>query len=446
MKKNIIIYVGGISGSAVRSVRSYAESSGNDLRIMLLREQKLKKQPVKADVDIVAHCDFSSPKSIAEALLPYQDELLALTCRADASIARFAAVIPHVPYLRTPSTESLAWSTDKYEMRKRLKLFDPKHTPRFTLIKNNTKQERQKVIDKVKFPLVIKPTNLAASTLVSICYHEEELEKTLRVAFRKLKVLYEKNNRTEVPRLMAEEYMEGDMYSLDAYVNTRGELYFCPLVKVITGKNKGHDDFYNYLRITPVKLKKTSIETAQDRVTKAVHALGLHNVTVHVELIRTDDEWRIIEVNPRIGGFRHILHNLSCDIDHSLNDILIRLPKKPIIPKKCKGFAAAMRYYPDQEGKVLQINGLKKIKELPSFHSIRMRSKVGERSYFSKNGGKGIFDVTLYNEDRAKLLADIRRIEQAVKVVIGRKNGATQTKNKLTKVVTKKQVTKKTKK
>lgn len=439
MNKNIIIYVGGISASAVRSVRTYAETSGKDLRIMLLRDQKLKKQQVKADVDIVVHCDFNSPKSIAEGLLPYQDELLAITCRgADAQLARFAKVIPHVPYLRTPSTESLQWATDKYEMRRRLKLFDPKHTPRFVLIKNNTKKERQKVAEKVKFPLVVKPTNLAASTLVSICYHEEELEKTLRVAFRKLRVLYEKNNRTEEPRLMAEEYMEGDMYSLDAYVNTRGELYFCPLVKVITGKNKGHDDFYNYLRITPVNLKKMSTETAQERVTKAVHGLGLHNVTVHVELIRTDDEWRIIEVNPRIGGFRHILHKLSCDIDHSLNDVFIRIPKKPIIPKKCKGFAAGMKYYPDYEGEILQINGLKKIKELSSFQSIKINLKVGERCYYSKNGGGGVFDLTLYNADRAKLLADIRRIEQTVKVTVGRKNGVHRSK------VAKKQVVKRT--
>ena len=71
---------------------------------------------------------------------------------------------------------------------------------------------------------------------------------------------------------------------------------------------------------------------------------------------------------------------------------------------------------------------------------------MGDRALFSKNGGKSIFTVFLLNTDRSKLWADIRRIEQMVKVKI--KNGRNKTSvapKKTPKKVVKKSV-KKTKK
>src|SRR3989338_5087916 len=179
-QKNIIAYVMALPPGVVTSIRRYGKSQKKKFRVMLIADSRSKQkrdQSSYEDLDIYIEVDFSSPKNIAEALLPYQDELLAITCRAEAHMMKFAAVIPHVPYLRTPTTESLTWATDKYEMRKRLKLYDVKRTPKFTLIKENSKVERKRVIEKVGFPLILKPTNLAQSMLVSICYHEEEFEK-----------------------------------------------------------------------------------------------------------------------------------------------------------------------------------------------------------------------------------------------------------------------------
>jgi len=368
--------------------------------------------------DIFIACDFSKPWKIAEALLPYQDELIAVTCRTEQNIARFAQVLPHVPYLRSSTTESLRWATDKYEMRKRMRLFDKKNTPRFTWIKENTKKERDRVIEKVHFPMIVKPANLMGSLFVTICYHEEELEKTLRTMFRKIQTAYEKDARMEDPKIIAEEYMEGSLYSIDSYVNAVGDVYHCPMVQQKTAKEMGHDDFYNYLQITPTALKSTTIEKAQRVAETAIHALGLRSITAHTELMKVDDEWKIVEVGPRPGGARDILHKLSCDINHTMNDIKIRIPRKPSIPKKCKGYAAYLKYYADKEGVIVETKGIKKIESLESFHKININKKVGDRAIFSRNGGRSIFTLFLYNTDRSKLLADIRRLEKMVQVKV----------------------------
>lgn len=421
--KNIIVFVATALEKYVEDINLYAHANSKTYRIMLLRDSKLPRLEAKNMFDIVLECDFSKPHKIAEVLLPYQEELLAITCRTEQNIARFAQVIPHVPYLRTPTTESLKWATDKYEMRRRLKLFDPKNTPKFTWVKENTKEEYARVAQKVGFPMIVKPASLAGSLFVTICFHEEELEKTLKTLFRKLHKAYENDSRTEVPKIIAEEYMEGDLYSIDSYVNTRGEVYHCPLVRQKTARELGHDDFYNYLQITPTALKATTIQKAHRVAETAIHALGLRSVTAHVEMMKVDDEWKVIEVGPRSGGARDTLHMLSCDINHAMNDIAIRIPRKPIIPKKCKGYAAYFKYFAEKEGVIIETKGIKKIESLESFHKITVNKKVGDRAVFARNGGRSIFLLYLYHADRSKLLADIRRIEKMVSVKVGNGRG-----------------------
>jgi biotin carboxylase len=427
VKKNIVLYVMNLPEGTIDAVRSYEREFGSPIRIMLLMDSRVpdkKHLASTSGLDIFVSCDFSKPEQIAETLLPYQNELLAVTCRSEQYMGRFAEVLPHLPYLRTPSTESLRWASDKYEMRKRMKLYDPKITPVFTLVRENSEEERARIAKKIGFPLIVKPTNLAASLFVSICYHEEELDKALRVINRKIRKAYAHDNRLEEPKIIAESFMEGDMYSVDSYVNSRGNVSHCPLVRVTTGKNIGRDDFFNYLQMTPTALKTSSVKKAEEVTEKAIRALGLRSTVTHTELMKIDDDWKVIEIGARMGGFRHVLHELSCEINHALNDVLIRIPKKPIIPKKCKGYACTMKWFADKEGIITELKGIKKIEELESFHKIDVNKKAGERSVFAKNGGRSVFNLFLYNQDRSKLLADIRRAEQLVQIkVAGRATG-----------------------
>ena len=418
-QKDIIVFVMNVPDGGISSIREYEQIAGTAYRTMLLWDSRVKDVQKKKEtpgLDMVVTCDFSKPYDITKSLAPYQTQLLAVTCRSEVHLSRFAQIIPHVPYVRTPTPESLAWVSDKYEMRRRMKAYDASITPKFTLVKNATKKEQQRVKEAVGFPMIVKPTNLAASLFVSICYHEDELQKTLRSMFRRLQNAYKKDSRQESPRIIAEEYMDGDLYSIDSYVGSRGGVQHCPLVKQVTAKKIGQDDFYNYIQSTPVNLKSTTIERAHEVTEKAIHALGLRSTTTHTELMKVDDEWKVVEIAGRAGGFRHVLHKLSCDIDHTMNDILNRIPKKFVLPKKCKGYAATMKWFVKKEGVIEEMKGIKKIEQLESFHEISVNKKIGDRAVFARNGGRSIFNLFLYNDDRARLLADIRRVEQLVKV------------------------------
>ena len=117
--KNIIVYVMSIPAGAIEAIRTYGKETKQEFRVMLLWDSRIRDKVDRTkgtQLDLYIACDFSSDSKITEALKSYKKQLLATTCRSEQSLSRFGQIIPHVPYLRTPSTESLKWASDKYEM------------------------------------------------------------------------------------------------------------------------------------------------------------------------------------------------------------------------------------------------------------------------------------------------------------------------------------------
>lgn len=416
-KQNIILFVNRVATETIKSLKEYGRKTNQRFRIGLIRDSRLNSLAniqKKQKIDILIVCDTTKPSSIEKALLPHQEELLAINCWKEKDIPYFAKIVPFVPYLLTPSTEALFWSSDKIAMRERLTSHDKNISPKFKVIKHASKKAVEQIREEVGLPVVVKPAGLASSLLVSVCFHKEELLKVLRKTFRKIRTTYKEQGRKTEPKVLAEEFMEGELYSIEAYVSNRGKIDFIPMIYSQTGRSLGFDDFFIYKRLTPANLKPDSISKAQEVSRKAIRALGLKNTTAHVEMIKTEHGWKIVEVGARVGGYRQEMYKMCFGIDNELNDVLIRIPKKPIIPKRQKGFAGYLKFYPKEEGVITKILGLKKIKALSSFKKIIVYAKLGETAKFAKHGGQGLCDVTLFNKDRSNLLADIRRVEQTL--------------------------------
>jgi hypothetical protein len=66
-------------------------------------------------------------------------------------------------------------------------IYDKKITPKFKVITDYKKATLELLKKEVGFPMIIKPAELASSLLVNICYHKEELEDTLKKAFKKIR-------------------------------------------------------------------------------------------------------------------------------------------------------------------------------------------------------------------------------------------------------------------
>lgn len=422
-ERDMILFIGSYlpqQAVSIKRISQKLEKRISALVLINLGDFKARQAMANDSKATVLMCDFKNELEVQKALKPYKQRLLAATCRAEKNIPLLKKTVPHIPFLNTPTEKSLDWTTDKIQMRRLLRNYDKTISPKFLVVHDATEKTLEKIESKVGYPLIIKPSGLAASLLVTLCYHREELEQSLKNTVKKIESIYKKKHGRGEPQILVEQFMEGTMYSIDSYVNQRGVTYHTPLVNVKTGRSVGFEDFFGYMRITPVRLKSYKVEAAQKAAEKAIEALGLRSTTCHTELMKTEDGWKIIELGPRIGGFRHEMYEMSYGIDHTTNDILIRMPKKPKLAKKVKGYTVVMQFYAKKKGRLNRIEGMNKIRKLASFKRIDIKKKPGEMCDFARNGDDPVFDIVLFNADRSSLLADVRRLEQSVKIHITR--------------------------
>ena len=241
--------------------------------------------------------------------------------------------------------------------------------------------------------------------------------------------MYKKEKNETEPKIIVEELMEGQMYSIDGYVNGAGKLFYTPIIEIKTGKDAGYDDLFMYTQITPSIIDRENEKKAQLVVEKATHAIGLRSCSVHCELMKTSTGWKVIELAPRTGGFREELLENSFGIKHNLNDLLIHLGYKPEIKKIKKKHTVFIKFWPRKAGKLKAIKGLIKAKELKSLVKFRQGKKIGDFAGLSKNGHTFVVGFTLTTKNRSDLLGDIRKLEKWIKIeTLAKKNGKVKTK------------------
>ena len=403
--------------------KEYEQDKGQKLELVLLHDRsdlKVYQKNICTLFDHAIYTDFADDDRLQQDLLKFNGDIIGVICRAESHIPKLAALIPHIPYVKLPTEESLLWSVNKLSMRRRFKARDPKMTPKYRLVKDSSDEEIDKIERILNYPMLVKPIGLAQSLLVTNVYHRDELKKVLKKSFKVLGQVYKETDKVGEQGLLVEEMMEGSQYSIDSYVNGKGKVYHCPVVHIKTGKQIGFDDYFGYRQMTPTKLSKRSEREAQEVAEEAIHALGLRSSTAHVELMRTEEGWKVIEVAPRVGGFREQLYEYSYGIDHAINDIYVRIGKRPKINRKPLGYSAALKIYAQKEGVIESIRGIKAVQNLESFKEFVGKPKrKGDQAIFAKNGGNAVAKIILHNKDRSKLLADIRRIEKQLIIKVG---------------------------
>ena len=294
----------------------------------------------------------------------------------------------------------------------------PGITPVAVEITNPSPSNINRIEKEVSYPAIIKPANLFSSLLIQVCNNQAELKKSLASVFTKIKETYKQRGIHESPQIIVEQYIEGECYSIDAYVMEQNQVFFCPPVRYIPAKQIGIDDFFLYKRYVPTDLSESDIKTANTAVKKAISALGLTYSSAHVELIRSDRGWKIIELGPRIGRFRHLMYRLAYGIDHSLNDAKIHLGLKPDIPNKLIKYCAAYSIYPPKEGKLKIINGLELLKSTQEIKNLQVFSQPGDQALFAKNGGHALAEFLVVSDDKKRFDEIIKEVEKQAHAVI----------------------------
>lgn len=269
------------------------------------------------------------------------------------------------------------------------------------------------------WPVVVKPSGLAKSLLVTPCDNLDELKTCLTRTFDTIHQVYERENYPGEPGVLIEEMMYGDMFSTDAYVTQDGQIFCLPLVQVITAHSIGKPGgFYGYEIIAPPPISDEESEAAFTACRSAIKALNLRSVTTHIELYRTEEGWKIIELAARIGGYREMLYREVYGIEHFYNDLSVRMGKLPEMPTVAKKHAIKVGIYADEEGVIESIQGLETARELPSIVYLDAYAKPGDTALFANHGGNLVVDGILSNTDPEQLRADADKVRELINISI----------------------------
>lgn len=377
-----------------------------------------KWQASDVPVKFVA-CSFSSQAEITGALGPDRDVICSVLCRGDRYVQYLRRVIPLLPVgILAATPESLAAATNKRLMRRDFLRYFPEISPQFLQVQDASPASLAAIEQRLAYPIIIKPADLSSSVLIHSCHTKSELRSNLPHIFKTIRDIYRAEGREDEPQVIVEEYLEGDFYSIDAYVMRPDEIFFCPPVAYITAKQLGIDDFFLYKRFVPAGLDDAEVGQANQVTAKAIKALGLCHTSVHAELIRTKQGWKIIELGPRLGRFRQTMYMQGYGIDHSRNDILIHFGKKPAIPQTFKRYCAAYSIYPVAEGVLREVTQLETLRLHPAVTFLQVNKKPGELCLYAKHGGHAIVEFAIASDDKRQYEVAAQFIETEVTAVI----------------------------
>lgn len=416
-----ILFIGGTYNDAANALNSFREYTQKSARGILLFDSN-KPTPSSKNPHLAIHpFNFRTQQQAAQTFVKSCENIDIVTCTKESAIPLFADLIPLLtaknPDLRLPSVQSLINANDKHHMRAAFAATASHTTPQAIMVDPYQPLSNLDELKKLEFPVMIKPANQASSLFVTKCADSELFEDELVRVAQAVVAANDLRHPERKAKLVVEEYLDGPMYSIDAYVNNDGLMWYCPLIKVITGHDLGEKDFYGFAQIAPADATDLDTLAAQKVAGDGIQALGLSNTSCHVELKKTPHGWKIIEIGPRVGGFRQYLYQTSFGINHLLNDLLIRNGDKPLVSKEVLRAAAKLKFYPEKAGKLVEVQGLDCVSKLSSKTGYRLEKKPGDIAKRAVDGGMCTLVVSLENSSRTDMLNDIRALRQTIKVV-----------------------------
>ncbi|MFF7209872.1 ATP-grasp domain-containing protein [Streptomyces sp. NPDC008238] len=302
-----------------------------------------------------------------------------------------------------------------------------KHRTRLTLAGTDVRQPRfaharaldevEAAIREVGFPCVVKPSDGTASLHVLHLTGEEDLAAYLADLAQ---VADYGRGVTRIPDVVVEEFVEGELVSVEAVVLAGGEIVNLGITdRCLSGFPYFIEMGATYFRGHP--LQDELFETNE----KALRALGIDFGFIHAEYILSADGPVLCEVNGRlIGGIVPQLMKISSGVDPYLEVIRQALGETPELPFPGTVTASGRWFGSPVEG-VLRTVDFTALNERPGFvEALTYRAPGTTVARLSKSNfdwlGHVIFTGAGREEARGRCESALDRIAVDLSVQVAR--------------------------
>ena len=215
--------------------------------------------------------------------------------------------------------------------------------------------------------------------------------------------------------VLLEEYLEGPQYLIEVCVYN-GEVHvIAVLEQEIT--------FFERFIVTGYCLLGEMDITFYNKIYKTVclilERFEMNNGSCHLELRLINNEWKLIEINPRIsGGAMNKIIEIGYGINLVEETIKIFLGQEPNFEKKHKKFVYAQYLTSHSTGRLIKVTGKNRCSRLPGVEEVFIKPKKGRILHPPLSMGDRYGYVLASSENKDEAMSIVKEAAKEIRFYI----------------------------
>ena len=228
--------------------------------------------------------------------------------------------------------------------------------------------------ESFNLPVIMKPNTWVGSSKVVKIHSSQDFDAY-------------KNLFLDSWECLVEEYIDGEMYSIDYFVDENQNFYCSPIIEMKLWKDLWVKDFFVYsCSVNNDMSKIIPLDILENMIQDTIKTCGIKNSFIHHEFkYSSQKQLKTIEVNARIWGRR--LKILQAG--YAVNIYKLMFQKQSFIDAPIQNCFSAFALYPQKTWILKAYNKelLEKIQSLASFQSLDIDNHyVGNKIWLTRDG------------------------------------------------------------
>lgn len=343
-------------------------------------------------------CDICDPSEIVRVAKKFKVTAIMCVC-TDAPLVAVANACAQLG-LPGPSVETAEVSTNKWLQRMALRKAGIA-VPKFQRFQ--TVSEAKTIADTFHFPVVLKPTDNAGSRGVTYVNAAAYVESAAQSAL----------NNSKSGFGLIETFMQGPEISVEAFVCAGKYIPLCLSEKVRTKLPYLLDQEVHFPQNCSDDVTSEILEMAS----AAVKACGFDNCPVHMELIRTADGPRVVEMAARGAGFYVFTRILPyvTGVDTMKISLDLALGNEPHITPLDNPLGASLVFLEPKPGRFVSATFVEEARSLQGIIDIQVYPAPGDELEELRSGADRVGHIFAFASTRMlaeKVALEARRMIQ----------------------------------
>lgn len=359
-----IIFIGTNKSGSSREAIKAAEKLGYFTVLLTNREQFLEDRLDFPDVHQMILVDVTNNVLLKSSIreVQKQGKIIKAVLSFMDSFVHVAAKLSEELGIVTVDPEPLLKMEDKVMTRDLLKnlLISPYYAT--YRIEDSMRTFIEKQVGK--YPLIVKNPISTGSKDVLLVENDRQLERTITT-------LLERGAR----EVLIEEYLDGPQYLIETCV-VNGKVYIVAVLEQ-------HITLFERFIVTGYcllgNMNKTFYNKIHEAVCLVLDRCAIKNGSCHLEMRLINDQWKLIEINPRIsGGAMNRIIEVGFGINLVEETIKLFLGQEPNFARKYSRFVYAHYITSESTGTLLKVTGKNRCSQFPGIEEVFIKPKKGK--------------------------------------------------------------------